>query len=332
MKITEFPPVQVLDPTNMFLLDGPAGTKIIYAPNLAKELLKMGGTEAINSGLRMADLTSLEDADPMPENPMIMIGGANGNYSSKLGDGFWAMVEDAAKDDISVKRGNYRGQNLGSVVTAEQYAAIADGTFEGLFLGDYWEIGGRKWRIMDFDYWWNSGDVACKTHHLVIMPDQNLTTSKMNETDTTAGGYMGASLMSNALVNQAMPIFIGAFGEDHALNYRNYLTNVTTDGHPSAGIWVDVTIALPNEIMIYGCPIFTAVNNGSSVPALYTIDKTQLAAMRVNPVLINPHRQWYWLRDVVSAAYFAAVSSNGDANYAGARSAGGVRPVFGLIG
>ena len=45
----------------------------------------------------------------------------------------------------------YRGKYLGDTVTAEQAAAIADGSFEDLFIGDYWTMGGVNYRIADFD-------------------------------------------------------------------------------------------------------------------------------------------------------------------------------------
>ena len=36
----------------------------------------------------------------------------------------------------------YRGKNLGSSVTQEQWNAIEAGTFDDLYIGDYWVIGG----------------------------------------------------------------------------------------------------------------------------------------------------------------------------------------------
>ena len=39
----------------------------------------------------------------------------------------------------------YRGKYLGTAVTDEQYAAIAAGTFDDLYIGDYWKINGVNW-------------------------------------------------------------------------------------------------------------------------------------------------------------------------------------------
>lgn len=54
----------------------------------------------------------------------------------------------------------YRGENLGDHVTDEQYATIAAGTFDGLWIGDYWVIGGVTYRIAAFDYYYNTGDTS----------------------------------------------------------------------------------------------------------------------------------------------------------------------------
>lgn len=327
MKITEFPAVQVLDPTNMFLLDGPAGTRIIYAPDLAKQLLKMGGTSAINDGLRMGDLTPMSSLDKVPDDAMFMIGTEDGNLSAGLKDAFWAMIDEQGKEDISVKRGNYRGRSLGSVVTDEQYTAIKDGSFKGLFLGDYWEIGGRKWRIMDFDYWWGTGDQACVTHHLVIMPDTILYNVQMNTSNSTAGGY---SSVRNTITDNAKTIITGAFGA-HVLNHRESFTTEVTNGYPTNGAFFDSTVDLANEIMVFGSYIYAPGSNGSIKPYRYTIDKAQLAAMRVNPVLTS-FRQTYFLRDVATATDYVVVASTGGVAYTSANVSSGIRPVFGLVG
>ena len=73
---------------------------------------------------------------------------------------------------------------------------------------------------------------------------------------------------------------------------------------------------------------FSPTSDGSSVPAIYTIDKTQLALMAVYPKFINPARENQWLRDVVSGAGFAAVSGYGYASYGSASVSLGVRPPF----
>ena len=90
----------------------------------------------------------------------------------------------------------YRGKYLGDEVTADQYASIAAGTFDDMYIGDYWTINGVNWRIAHFDYWLNCGDSGSgtTTHHVVIIPDLALYSAKMNETNTTAGGYLHSKM------------------------------------------------------------------------------------------------------------------------------------------
>ena len=216
--------------------------------------------------------------------------------------------ERTAPDDL-------QGKNLGAVVTEEQKANIKNGTFKGFFLGDYWTIGSYTWRIVDFDYWYNCGDTAFTTPHLVIMPDKPLYNAQMNETNITTGGYTG-SLMYTENLDQAKTLAASAFG-DLILTHREYLTNAVTDGHASAGAWFDSTLDLPNEIMMYGCHVYAAMNNGTVIPTNYTIGKTQLALFTVVPKLIS-NRATFWLRDVVSSAYFAVVGYGGNTAYGGA--------------
>ena len=73
--------------------------------------------------------------------------------------------------------------------------------------------------------------------------------------------------------------------------------------------------------------IFAPGCDGSTIPTNYTVEKSQLPLFQLAPHLIS-NRQWFWLRDVVSPAYFAYVSGNGLAHFDGASNEHGVRPAF----
>src|SRR5690554_4933156 len=122
----------------------------------------------------------------------------------------------------------YRGKFLGNEVTAAQYTAIANGTFEDMYIGDYWTINGINWRIACFDYYYNAGDIVCEEHHVTLVPDTILYTHEMNDTNTTDGGYVGSKMYISGL-NQAKTIINTAFN-GHILNHRKYLCNAVTDG------------------------------------------------------------------------------------------------------
>ena len=96
------------------------------------------------------------------------------------------LIEQALGSvSVEIRRSIFRGKDLGSVVTTAQKTAIQSGTFDGLWLGDYWTINGVRWRIADFDYWLNCGDTVFSDHHLVIVPDTILYNAQMNATNAS---------------------------------------------------------------------------------------------------------------------------------------------------
>ncbi|SDC69476.1 hypothetical protein SAMN04487864_11522 [Succiniclasticum ruminis] len=227
----------------------------------------------------------------------------------------------------------YRGKSLGSSVTAAQWASIKAGTFEDLFIGDYWTINSVNWRIAAFDYWLNCGDTNCTAHHVVIVPDSNLTSCKMNDTNITTGAYIGSDYYKGTNGNTgkatAQTAINNAFGSGHILNHREHLQNAVTNGYESAGTWYDSTFELMTERMVYGCDIFHNTMNGTNIPNWYSIDKSQLPLFALEPSRITNRANW-WLRDVVSASNFANVNGAGDANHYGASNSFGVRPAFAI--
>ena len=322
MKITDYEKAQTLDSSNMVLIDGNNGTKTILVADFIKSLIGLISSQDFISGVNLSELTQI---NALTADDKLLIGTAEGNKAIGADDALFAMLDAFIPKEQ--RRMIYRGKNLGAVVTEEQKANIKNGTFKGFFLGDYWTIGSYTWRIVDFDYWYNCGDTAFTTPHLVIMPDKPLYNAQMNETNITTGGYTG-SLMYTENLDQAKTLAASAFG-DLILTHREYLTNAVTDGHASAGAWFDSTLDLPNEIMMYGCHVYAAMNNGTVIPTNYTIGKTQLALFTVVPKLIS-NRATFWLRDVVSSACFAVVDGNGHAGYYSASNSYGVRPVFAI--
>ena len=227
----------------------------------------------------------------------------------------------------------YRGKYLGDHVTDEQYDAIDAGTFEGLFIGDYWVINGINWRIAAFDYWLHCGDTECTTHHVVIVPDTNLATCQMNNSNVTTGAYIGSNYYTGANSNTgkatANTAINNAFGSSHILTHREHLQNAVTNGYESGGTWYDSKFELMTERMVYGCDIFHNTMNGTNIPNWYSIDKSQLPLFALEPSRIT-NRAYWWLRDVVSAASFALVNYGGNAHLGSASGSVGVRPAFAI--
>lgn len=321
MKITDYEKVQALAASNIFLLDGPNGTKTIAADALAKALIGLLSSKDFIGGVNLSELTQINE---LVSGNKLLVGTTDGNKAIAAEDALFAMLDGFAP--VELRRVLFRGKNLGTALTAVQKAAIKDGSFKGMFLGDYWSIGGRIWRIVDMDYWYNCGDTAFTSHHLVIMPDEALYNAQMNTTNVTTGGYVGSAMYKSNLAN-AKTIVNAAF-QGSVLTHREYLCNAVANGRPSGGAWFDSSIELPNEPMMYGHPHFSPTSDGSTVPSIYTISKTQLALFMVCPRFIVNRSYNQWLRDVVSSAFFACVDGFGLTNYYYASNSCGVRPVF----
>lgn len=241
-------------------------------------------------------------------------------------EGVNTILAQLTYDNAGAHNSIYRGKNLGTTVTEEQWEAISSGTFTDLYIGDYWVIGGVNWRIAAFDYYLNCGDTSFTKHHAVIVPDTCLYNAQMNTTNVTTGAYKG-SAMYTANLTQAKSTINSAFGSSHVLSHRIYLSNATSNGRASAGEWTDSTVDLMCEHMVYGSGIFSPVSDGSNVPNNYRVEKGQLPLFALEPSRICNRATW-WLRDVITAAFFAFVLYNGNAGYDYASTSLGVRPAF----
>lgn len=258
-----------------------------------------------------------------------MSGAANNPYLESRDDLLRIMTAPNAGAHNAV----YRGKYLGTSVTAAQYAAISAGTFDDLYIGDYWTIGGVNWRIAAFDYYLNSGTTVCTDHHIVIVPDTNLYNAQMHNTssggwesssNTTNGGYVGSDMYKTNLANAKTTIKSAFSG--HILKHRIYLTNAVANGRASGGAWYDSEVNLMCEQMVYGSGIFSPVSDGSNVPNNYHAEKSQLPLFQHEQSRICNRDAW-WLRDVITAAHFASVGRGG-ADYDYASQPLGVRPFF----
>lgn len=257
------------------------------------------------------------------------------NFRAKAVEGTEAKIAPLLFNNAGAHNAIYRGKSLGSTVTTAQYAAIKAGTFDDLYIGDYWTIGGVNYRIAAFDYYLNSGDTSCTTHHVVIVPDTCLYNAQMHNTssggyeggaaNTTTGGYVGSDMYKSNL-EQAKTTIKSAFS-GHVLKHRIYLTNAVANGRASGGAWCDSEVDLMCEQMVYGSGIFSPVSDGSNVPANYRVEKSQLPLFQHEPSRIGNRNNW-WLRDVITASSFAFVDTGGIATYSYASYSNGVRPAF----
>lgn len=247
------------------------------------------------------------------------------NLKAKAVEDTEAKIAPLLFNNAGAHNAIYRGKPLGSSVTTAQYSAISAGTFDDMYIGDYWTIGGVNYRIAAFDYYLNCGDTSCTKHHVVLVPDTCLYNHVMNDTNITTGAYVGSKMYTEGL-EQAKTTIKAAFS-GHVLSKRIYLSNATANGRASAGAWCDSEVDLMCEHMVYGNGVFSPVSDGTTIPNNYRVEKSQLPLFQHEPSRICNRVSW-WLRDVISASHFALVLGNGVASYGAASYSSGVRPAF----
>lgn len=247
------------------------------------------------------------------------------NFKAKAVEDTEAKIAPLLFNNAGAHNAIYRGKSLGSSVTIAQYSAISAGTFDDMYIGDYWTIGGVNYRIAAFDYYLNCGDTSCTKHHVVLVPDTCLYNHVMNDTNITTGAYVGSKMYTEGL-EQAKTTIKAAFS-GHVLSKRIYLSNATANGKASAGAWCDSEVDLMCEHMVYGNGVFSPVSDGTTVPNNYRVEKSQLPLFQHEPSRICNRASW-WLRDVISASGFPVVYYSGHAYYSYASSSRGIRPAF----
>lgn len=222
----------------------------------------------------------------------------------------------------------YRGKYLGDHVTDAQWAEIRAGTFNDLFIGDYWTIDGRDYLIAHFDYCMNfKSDVvpAVTSHHVVMVPRNVLYIQKMHDpeaSDADIVGYAYTDMYKTGL-EQAKTIIKSAFN-GHVLTHATYLvTIINEDGSSQSHNYFKSEVDLMNEIMVMGCKVLSARET-----QLY--EKTQLSLFRLSPkdTLSNTP---YWLCDRASNTTFCMINPYLVTKSSLFGNGRGVRPYF-IIG
>lgn len=245
-----------------------------------------------------------------------------------------SFTQNAAYRNAAPKRGKY----LGSSFTAEQSAAIRAGTFEGMWKGDYWTIGGVDYVIVHFDPKYKTGDTSLDTHHVGVMPRGIMTSAAWNiGSNDTSKGYVKSDIRVvtiQGLASGATPNvdstagiqgqIISAFGSSHVLKYRALYPTTYASNQATGWAWTDARVELLNEVEAYGSLVWAGDGKGNAYEV--GADKSQLALLRDDPAFVNIRADW-WLRSVISASDACLVYSLGPAGHYGASHSHGVRPL-----
>lgn len=210
---------------------------------------------------------------------------------------------------VEIRRQIFRGKNLGRF-TSEHAKAIKDGSFQGMFIGDYFNVLGI-WRIVDFDYWYGTGikmddgeNGVCGEHHLVIMPDSSVIyghewSGAYNENvPVVTTGY------ANCYIRNKMKTLSGnniktVFKAGSILTHKEPLTISTTTTEV-----MDCDIELPSQTMFLG-------HNQIEIQVPTEINSRQLALFALNPNYISdPDNKYDGNNAVIFTRDLAAVSTS----------------------
>jgi len=198
-------------------------------------------------------------------------------------------------NDIPIMHRNiFRGNSLGNTVTAAQLAAISDGSFDDLYIGDYWTIPvtingteiSVKWRIADMDYFFSE-----TKHHLVIVPDEGLYTAAFYSSSSYPGYNYLVSLMHTTNLDTARTVINTAF-PDMVLSHDEVF------GSGSSAIQLaTVTVEIMDSVMILGNIM---MRTSSYIGVAHDLGVTQFALFRMAPkyrsISDSNTERLYWAR------------------------------------
>lgn len=237
----------------------------------------------------------------------------------------------------------YRGKNLGTINLSNIDSFLSShkdsaGKFIDIYPGDKITIQdgtyNKVWLVVGLDTEYNKGDTSLVTHHISLIPETYLITARMNNTNTTEGGYLKSEMHTKTLPTIATNLQ-KALGS-HLLKRRVLLSNsisataasgagASWTGSSNSWKWTDAYATLLSEVQVYGTTVFSSSG--------YDIGEAsqQLPIFKfVN--YINSAQVRFWLRAVVSTMAFARADDYGYAYYGSAAYLdNGVRPLI-IIG
>ena len=287
-----------------------------------------------------------------------LIPAANNTYDLGSAINKWKSIwfnnlQDIATDTVEWHNSHYRGINLISTGHFADMAALLTAIraqdWSDIYIGDYVELtftyegASRtvKFYVGEIDKFYNVGNTALTTHHLVMVTGDLGINQVMNDTNTTAGGYVGSK--AHTVTLPALYAILNPLFNNAILTHREHLSNTVlsaqtvslslddgngavtyscnnfpvyssgdpnTPGCVTAGNWYDCNLVLMSEIEMFGSNRFAS----SGIDDIMC-PEGQIAAFKYNRNLQTLNRTINtWLRNVNSASRFCACDGYGISN------------------
>lgn len=266
-------------------------------------------------------------------------------------------INSVPTDTVEWHNSHYRGINLISTGhfanMAALLTAIRNQDWSDIYIGDYVELtftyegASRtvKFYVGEIDKFYKVGNPSLETHHLVMVTGDLGVNQKMNDSSTTAGGYVGSK--AHTVTLPALYAILNPLFNNAILTHREHLSNTVlsaqtvslslddgngavtyscnnfpvyssgdpnTPGCVTAGNWYDCNLVLMSEIEMFGSNRFSS----SGIDDIMC-PEGQIAAFKYNRNLQTLNRTINsWLRNVNSASRFCYCYDYGGSSRLGA--------------
>ena len=237
--------------------------------------------------MKITEYASVTDLD---SSNVFLIDGDNGTKTIKGSDLTYALFDSVPEMHSQI----WRGKNLGETFTSEQSETVRSGKFHDLWIGDYWEKSGVKYRIVDIDYFYRTGKPRTESHHLVIMPDDPIINEKcvFGTDGLDTSGYTKAAIRTGDVMTRSKTAINAVFGSDHILSHYEFVTTMMWKSAWSDAIWystntwTEMTVEVPTFTQLIGSYGFTLAGNTE-----YQAEK-QFSGFRINRKLIATSNEY----------------------------------------
>lgn len=256
-------------------------------------------------------------------------------------------------DNAGYHNSIYRGKDVTDKLdNGSLIASIKNGTFDDLFIGDYFikptVVGSRsanvKYRLAGFNLY-RDLSVSPRYNFAVVVPDEGLGSAKMNSTATTVGGYLNSEMHKTTL-STILTNVQNAIGTDNITQFDSspYVSSsidatktpmwggIDRTGASSTGI-VNKTdqdtlhgIGLLSEVNVFGSSFFS-----SSPLDVSGFGSVYLPLFKFAPGSVRgTNDSEYWLSGVADSKRFC-LDFNGTPMIEDANESNNIRPYI-LIG
>lgn len=262
-------------------------------------------------------------------------------FSSESGTGgpiSFASLLGFEPEPAQLHRSVFRGKNLGSEYTPAQQKMVLDGTFDDIWVGDYWEIDDNVWRVADIDnklgstIYQNNALSIMEDHHIVVIPDFALGVKPMSTSDT---------IPSNNSYN--VTALFATYIPQYFANVRSIFNNKVWNrpiyfnvGNSNSGTWVSRYLDLMTIANVLGVIPATTTEYTTNDNEQYSLFRVQPKYMNIKVKPENTDPEWtrFVFRDISKndhKPYIFNRGSNGITEN-NAKNNAGIRPAVYLLG